>query len=157
MVLVICPMLAGEGILGGLRGEARRIEDKFTSMSMELKTVHVALDHSASHGNRTCFVKLLSFNSHTKSRDVFFTKCIVASNSTHPCRSMPSLLPAWVAMLENTLGCRQGTLYKAPRNSDKDLRDDNVFVKNEFWQSGTCRPTVPLSTSFSFGEYVLFF
>eukprot|EP00435_Cladocopium_sp_Y103_P042610 s1532_g11.t2 len=44
MALVVCPILAGEGVLGGLRGEYRRIEDKFISMGMELKNVQVALD-----------------------------------------------------------------------------------------------------------------
>lgn len=57
MVLIVCPILAGEGVLGGLRGENRRIEDKFTSMGMELKLVQIALDLSGQHGNRTLGIK----------------------------------------------------------------------------------------------------
>jgi hypothetical protein len=53
MVLVICPMLAGEAILGGLRGENRRIEDKFDQMNMEMKLVQILLDLSGQQGNRT--------------------------------------------------------------------------------------------------------
>ena len=53
MVLVICPMLAGEAILGGLRGENLRIEDKFDQMNMEMKLVQILLDLSGQQGNRT--------------------------------------------------------------------------------------------------------
>ena len=59
MALVICPILAGEGVLGGLRGEYRRIEDKFISMGMELKNVQVALDLTDTHGNRTLMFLIL--------------------------------------------------------------------------------------------------
>lgn len=53
MVLVVCPMLAGEAILGGLRGENRRIEDKFDQMGMEMKQVQILLDLSSQQANRT--------------------------------------------------------------------------------------------------------
>ena len=56
---MICPILAGEGVLGGLRGEYRRIEDKFISMGMELKNVQVALDLTDTHGNRTLMFLIL--------------------------------------------------------------------------------------------------
>lgn len=59
MALVICPILAGEGMLGGLRGEYRRIEDKFISMGMELKNVQVAFDLTDTHGNRTLMFLIL--------------------------------------------------------------------------------------------------
>ena len=52
MVLCVCPMLAGEGVLGGLRGENRRIEDKFVSLGMEMKQVQIMLDLQGQHGNR---------------------------------------------------------------------------------------------------------
>lgn len=55
-VLVICPMLPGNGILGGLRGEYRRVEDKFVSLGCELKTVQIMLDVRGLHGNRTGWV-----------------------------------------------------------------------------------------------------
>ncbi|CAK9076320.1 unnamed protein product, partial [Durusdinium trenchii] len=44
MVLIICPMLAGEGILHGLRGEFRRIEDKLDSLQLALKVIQVLFD-----------------------------------------------------------------------------------------------------------------
>ena len=56
---MISPILAGEGVLGGLRGEYRRIEDKFISMGMELKNVQVALDLTDTHGNRTLMFLIL--------------------------------------------------------------------------------------------------
>lgn len=46
-------MLAGEAILGGLRGENRRIEDKFDQMGMEMKQVQILLDLSSQQANRT--------------------------------------------------------------------------------------------------------
>ena len=52
VALVICPILAGEGALGGLRGEYRRIEDKFVSLQMELKNVQISFDLTNTHGNR---------------------------------------------------------------------------------------------------------
>ena len=59
---MICPILAGEGVLGGLRGEYRRIEDKFISMGMELKNVQVAFDLTDTHGNRRfCFFFIFAF------------------------------------------------------------------------------------------------
>lgn len=53
MILAVCPLLASDGVLGGLRGEYRRIEDKFVDMGMELKTVQLQFDVSSLHGNRT--------------------------------------------------------------------------------------------------------
>ena len=50
---MVCPMLAGEAILGGLRGENRRIEDKFDQMGMEMKQVQILLDLSSQQANRT--------------------------------------------------------------------------------------------------------
>lgn len=61
------PILAGDAILGGLRGENRRIEDKFVSMGMEMKPVHIHLDLSHQQGNQslyfyiTCFRLVLCF------------------------------------------------------------------------------------------------
>ena len=52
MVLMVAPILAGEGVLNGLRGEYRRVEDKFLSMSMELKSVNILFDLAGQHGNR---------------------------------------------------------------------------------------------------------
>lgn len=53
MRLIVAPILAGEGVLNGLRGEYRRVEDKFMSMNMELKTAQVMFDLTTQHGNRT--------------------------------------------------------------------------------------------------------
>lgn len=47
------PILASESVLNGLRGEYRRIEDKFLSMGMEMKSIQIMIDISSQHGNRT--------------------------------------------------------------------------------------------------------
>lgn len=52
-VIMICPILAGEGVLHGTRGEHRRIEDKLLSMGLELKNIQVCFDVASLHGNRT--------------------------------------------------------------------------------------------------------
>ena len=40
-----------KAVIGGLRGECRRIEDKFTAYNMELRPVAIRLDTDALHGN----------------------------------------------------------------------------------------------------------
>ena len=49
---MVAPILAGEGVLGGSRGEFRRIEVKFVSLGVELKSVQIMFDMSGQHGNR---------------------------------------------------------------------------------------------------------
>ena len=56
------PILAGDAILGGLRGENRRIEDKFVSMGMEMKPVHIFLDLSHQQGNQSLDLYVTCFN-----------------------------------------------------------------------------------------------
>ncbi|CAK9072441.1 Uncharacterized protein SCF082_LOCUS35627 [Durusdinium trenchii] len=46
-----------------------------------------------------------------------------------------------MVVLSSTLGCRQGTLYRAPRGAEAKLADDNVFCKNRFWTELTCQAT----------------
>lgn len=70
MALVVAPILAGEGILGGLRGECRRVEDKFVSMGMELKSVQITFDLAQQHGNRTECCTML-FNIHFACKNMF--------------------------------------------------------------------------------------
>ena len=53
MVFAVAPLLASEGVLGGLRGEMRRIEDKLVDNGMECKTCSVPFDVSSMHGNRS--------------------------------------------------------------------------------------------------------
>ena len=62
MVLVTFPILAGDAILGGLRGENRRIEDKFVSVGMEMKPVHIFLDLSHQQGNQSLDLYITCFN-----------------------------------------------------------------------------------------------
>ncbi|CAK9045530.1 unnamed protein product [Durusdinium trenchii] len=50
MVIAIAPLLASEGVLGGLRGEMRRIEDKFVDSGLECKMIQVPFDLSQLHG-----------------------------------------------------------------------------------------------------------
>ncbi|CAK9039774.1 unnamed protein product [Durusdinium trenchii] len=61
VVFIVAPLLAAEGLLGGLRGEYRRLEDKFTSMNMEVEMVQVTFCLEQLHGNRTHYI------SHSKS------------------------------------------------------------------------------------------
>ncbi|CAK8999487.1 Uncharacterized protein SCF082_LOCUS6070 [Durusdinium trenchii] len=51
---------------------------------------------------------------------------------------------------DGVLNGLRGTLYRAPRGSDLKLQDDNVFCRNQFWNSMSCAPTAPLPLS----EYV---
>lgn len=62
-------------------------------------------------------------------------------------RTFPRVLPAWLITLDSTLGCRQGTLYKAPRNADRPLADDNVWTRCEYWNALVCGMSVPLPVS----------
>lgn len=67
-----------------------------------------------------------------------------------PQRTFPPSLPAWMVVLDSTLGSRLGTLYKAPRNSERPTQDSNVFTKNDFWKLHACKPSTPLPLN----EYV---
>lgn len=67
-------------------------------------------------------------------------------SNLHGNRTFPSTLTAWMVVLDTTLGARQ-TFYKAPRNSDRPLADDNVFTKNDFWNLISCKPSQPLALS----------
>ena len=60
-----------------------------------------------------------------------------------PQRLFPQGLPAWMAVLDKTLGSRQ-TLFKAPRGSERELKDTNAFCKNDFWTLTACAPSPPL-------------
>ncbi|CAK9025766.1 unnamed protein product, partial [Durusdinium trenchii] len=106
-VIMICPILAGEGVLHGTRGEHRRIEDKLLSMGLELKNIQVCFDVA----------------------------------------QFPCALPGWMVVKDSTLGARQGTLYKVPRNSDRDVKDQNLFAKSDYWNLLACRATAPLPIS----------
>jgi hypothetical protein len=57
---------------------------------------------------------------------------------------MPQSLSAWMVVLDKTLGSRQGTLFKAPRGSERDLKDSNTFCRNDFWALVACKPSQPL-------------
>ena len=129
----------------------RRIEDKFQSMNMELKNISVCFDCSNLHGNRHLgnfsifFWHLFDIsNFHEHVAVCFFAFCLLISISL---RVFPSMLPAWMVVLASTLGCRQGTLFKAPRNAEVQLADSNVFCRNDWWLLNCCKSTVPLNTS----------
>lgn len=49
-----------------------------------------------------------------------------------------------MVVLEGTLGSKQGTLWKAPRNAEKDSKDTNCFTRNDFWQLVACKASIPL-------------
>ena len=167
MRLIVAPILAGEGVLNGLRGEYRRVEDKFMSMNMELKTAQVMFDLTTQHGNRTvcclCIVSNWLFDLSWSSLNKIEThpgKVYKASTCLHtrlPWRSMPQLLQAWMVVLDTTLGSKLGTLYKAPRNSERDLKDTNAWTKNTFWNIGVCKPSVPLAPSHWPALYCFYF
>lgn len=65
----------------------------------------------------------------------------------HSGRTFPCNLPAWMVVLETTLGCKQGTLWKAPRNADREVKDTNSFCRNDFWNFVACKASKPLSPS----------
>ena len=67
-------------------------------------------------------------------------------SNLHGNRTFPSMLPAWMVVLDTTLGARQA-FYKAPRNSDRPLSDENTFTKNDFWNLLSCKPSQPLAVS----------
>lgn len=108
---------------------------------------------------------MLDFFGHTFKISIFSPKwflCLLLL-SRHFCyllvtfglRVFPSMLPAWMVVLSSTLGCRQGTLFKAPRNADIQLADSNVFCRNDWWMLNCCKSTVPLPTS-QLGAILLF-
>ena len=70
-------------------------------------------------------------------------------------RTVPSSLPAWLVVLDCTLGCKQGTLFKAPRNAERPLADVNAFSKCDFWNFLSCKPTVPMPVSHSFTQALM--
>lgn len=120
-------------------------------MNMELKNVYVCFDTSGHHGNRLLDSFSISFSGMCLLNYVFFGWVGVERSfqvGVNPyLRLFPSMLPAWMVVLGSTLGCRQGTLFKAPRNADMKLADSNVFCKNDFWNLNCCKPTVPLPVS----------
>lgn len=48
---------------------------------------------------------------------------------------------------ESTLGSKQGTLWKTPRNAERETKDSNTWTKNDFWTVVACKPSTPLATS----------
>lgn len=150
MIIAIAPLLASDSILGGLRGEMRRIEDKFLDLGMEMKTVAIPFNVDQLHGNRTfgCSSSMI-FEFHNVW--LFLVTAIMLSSANMLCqthlRTFPQSLPAWMIVLDSALGCRQGTLWKAPRGSDRPLQDPNNFCRNDFWTYGGCKATMPLQPS----------
>ena len=67
----------------------------------------------------------------------------------NPGRTFPCNLPAWMVVLETTLGCKQGTLWKAPRNAEREVKDTNTFCRNDFWNFVACKASKPLPPSTS--------
>lgn len=118
---------------------------------MELKNVYVCFDVSNQHGNRPLDCLSISFVCKCLLNYVFFVLVGVQKSlqfGVNPyLRVFPSMLPAWMVVLASTLGSRQGTLFKAPRNADVKLADSNVFARNDFWVLNCCKPTVPLPVS----------
>ncbi|CAE7889335.1 unnamed protein product [Symbiodinium microadriaticum] len=139
MVFLLAPALASEGVLHGLRGEFRRIEDKFLSLEMELKSVNVLINTDTVHGNRQAYVAYYLV-------DIAILVCeAVLVAGLDCCRTYPKLMPAWLAVHDTSLGSRQGTLYKAPRSAEKLPDDLNVFAKSALWQDAVTQPGEPLA------------
>lgn len=55
-----------------------------------------------------------------------------------------------MVVLESTLGAKLGTLFRAPRNSERPLQDENTFTRCDYWNLLACKPAPPLNMS----EYV---
>ena len=71
----------------------------------------------------------------------FSQTCLVFN----PGRTFPQSIPAYMVCLENTLGAKQGTLFRAPRGAEKPVADDNVFTRSDYWNLLACKPEAPLS------------
>lgn len=144
MILAVAPLLASEGVLGGIRGEMRRIEDKFIDNMMECKSINIPFDLSSAHGNRT--TGLLK-HVHTISSFLMENRYIYRARERHfeTSRSLPASLPGWMIVLDTTLGAKQGTLYKVPRSSDRPAADTNTFAKNDWWSLHRCGATLPVN------------
>lgn len=111
----------------------RRIEDKLNQLQMEAKLVQILFDTLG--GNFGVAVFQLSMWKTRNSGPKDFDKLI---------RTFPRALPGWLVTLGSTLGCRQGTLYKAPRNAERKLQDDNVWTKSDYWNLLVCQQSTPL-------------
>ena len=72
-------------------------------------------------------------------------------------RTFPKVLPAWLVVLDTTLGCRQGTLYKAPRNAERKLADDNFWAKSDYWNFLVNSPSAPLPVSYLLHKLIVIF
>ena len=126
-------------MLGGLRGEYRRIEDKFVSLQMELKNVQISFDLTNTHGNRIAPFLVYTINNMFGLFTFFLISLVVGPSK----RTLPSNLPAWMVVMEHTLGCKQGTLWKAPRNAERDVKDSNAFCRNDFWSYASSKTSKP--------------
>ena len=66
-----------------------------------------------------------------------------------PWRTFPQSIPAYMVCLENTLGAKQGTLFRAPRGSDRPVQDDNAFARCDYWNLLANKPQPPLNVGHS--------
>ena len=113
---------------------------------MEAKLVQIMFDTSSLQGNRN-LARVRCCCHFVFIWHVFLKLSKWIWKPTKPTRTFPRVLPAWLITLDSTLGCRQGTLYKAPRSSERKLQDDNVWTKSDYWNLLVCPPSVPLATS----------
>ncbi|CAK9097291.1 unnamed protein product [Durusdinium trenchii] len=114
MVLIICPMLAGEGVLNGLRGAFRRIEDKLDSLNLEMKQVSVLFDDSTLGSKLALYKAPRNSERPTQDSNVF------ARNdfwSVHACKPSPPLpdkeeTAQWVANPSTIRAILEGCLSR---------------------------------------------
>ena len=79
--------------------------------------------------------------------------CYRFVSPTYGPRTFPQILPAYLVVLDSTLGARQGTLYLAPRDSERLTKDANVWTKGDLWNDLACKATAPLPTSFLLKQF----
>lgn len=112
----------------------RRLEDKLCSNDMEMKTVQVTFSIDQLHGNRR-FSTISRFH--------------MVSLFLPLLRTFPQSIPAFMVCMDSTLGAKQGTLFRAPRNSDRPAAHDNVWTRSDYWNLLANKPSTPMNISYS--------
>ena len=110
-----------------------------------MKMVQITFALEGIHGNRTVSYPFFPAKPNCQTLVVSIT-----------CgRTFPQSIPAYMVCLESTLGAKLGTLFRAPRNSDRPAQDENAFTRSDYWNLLACKPQPPLNVSNSPGSSLL--
>ena len=99
-----------------------------------MKTVQVTFSIDQLHGNRR-FSTISRFH--------------MVSLFLPLLRTFPQSIPAFMVCMDSTLGAKQGTLFRAPRNSDRPAAHDNVWTRSDYWNLLANKPSTPMNISYS--------